>query len=72
MKRAFLYMAIGLVVSLCVGKVGQMDYQDAQQKEKRYCEMVEDKTWPDYDGTYEEMCRKYIVQRLTQPLYELN
>lgn len=61
MKRAFLYMALGVLITLCVAKVSNMEYQDNRDRDKRYCENVRNGTWPDYDKLYAKMCRKYVV-----------
>lgn len=42
-----------------LGIVGQMDYEDALAEEANYCKMVRDGVWPDYDGIYEKVCKKY-------------
>jgi len=68
MIRAISYMLFGVLITLCVAKVTNMEYQDVKEKERRYCEMVQvfNETngymgWPDFDGDYAKMCKKYIV-----------
>lgn len=61
MKRLLAYCAMGVAVTILFGKVGQMDMQDKQEEEKRYCDMVRDGVWPDFDKKYREMCKKYVV-----------
>lgn len=61
MSRAVCYVLLGVLITLCVGKLSNMEYQDAKDRDSRYCSMVRDGTWPDYDGLYAKMCRKYVV-----------
>lgn len=55
MKRAPIIVV--LVVAL-FGIVGHFDYEDAKQQEALYCSNVKNSVWPDYDGTYDEVCAK--------------
>lgn len=43
--------AIGaaLFVIVAFGIVGQMDYEDAIEQERHYCDMVRDGHWPHYN-----------------------
>lgn len=47
-------VALLLLLSL----VGHLDYQNAQEEEAYYCEMVKARLWPDYRGTYRTACAK--------------
>ena len=53
---------IGLFIVSVFGIVGNMDFNEAQEADKRYCEMVElhksDSSlgWPDYKNIYDELC----------------
>lgn len=35
-----------------------MDYEDQQAEQAHYCEMVRERLWPDYRGTYRDECRQ--------------
>lgn len=57
--KAFLSV-LGVVAALALlGVVGQMDYEDALAQEQAYCKNVREGVWPDYDGIYEKVCKKY-------------
>lgn len=47
-----------LAVVAALGVVGSFDYEDAQNQEMLYCDNVKAGTWPDYEGTYDEVCAK--------------
>lgn len=51
----FLVIFIAALV-LAFGLVGRMDYEDAKADEALYCSNVKDGVWPDYDGTYADVC----------------
>lgn len=38
------------------GLAGAMDYDDQQAEQAQYCEMVRERLWPDYRGTYRAEC----------------
>ena len=40
------------------GLAGAMDYEDQQAEQEHYCEMVRERLWPDYRGTYRAECRQ--------------
>jgi len=40
------------------GLAGQMDYEDQQAEQERYCEMVKAGYWPDFNGTYRDECQQ--------------
>lgn len=51
-------VAIGLLaLVLLMGVVGRMDYEDAQLEEALYCDNVRNGVWPDYEGTYKNICK---------------
>ena len=52
MKNVF----IGIVIGLALGVVGSMDYEDAKAEEALYCSNVKSGIWPDYNGTYADVC----------------
>lgn len=52
MKNVF----IGLAIGLLLGVVSSMDYEDAKAEEALYCDNVKNGVWPDYDGTYADVC----------------
>ncbi len=35
---------------------GAEDYANAKHEERSYCEHVADGSWPDYKGTFNEVC----------------
>lgn len=43
---------------LLFGLAGHMDYEDQQAEQEQYCEMVRERLWPDYRGTYRAECRQ--------------
>lgn len=52
-----------VLLILALGTIGRMDFEDAIQSEKRYCNMVKlhknthgDAGWPDYKATYDAVC----------------
>ena len=40
------------------GLAGAMDYEDQQAEQERYCEMVKEGFWPDFNGTYRDECQR--------------
>jgi hypothetical protein len=40
------------------GLAGAMDYEDQQAEQERYCEMVKAGYWPDFNGTYRDVCQR--------------
>lgn len=44
------------IVALLVFVVGSMDYEDRRQERAVYCQMVQDKTWPDFKNIYSKEC----------------
>ena len=52
MKNVF----IGIAIGLALGVVGSMDYEDAKAEEALYCSNVKSGIWPDYNGTYADVC----------------
>ena len=52
MKNVF----IGISIGLALGVVGSMDYEDAKAEEALYCSNVKSGIWPDYNGTYADVC----------------
>lgn len=56
--------ALGIIFGLFVA-AANMEVEDAQAEAKMYCESVHDwkasngqRGWPDYNGNYEELCKK--------------
>ena len=47
--------------------VGHLDYQDAQEEDAYYCEMVKARLWPDYRGTYRKECAKRLLVAPASP-----
>lgn len=54
---------IGCIVGMLVGfglacflLLLSMSYDDAQAEESVYCQMVKEKTWPDYKNIYKKAC----------------
>ena len=47
---------IGIIVGLALAIVGSMDYEDAKAEEALYCSNVKSGVWPDYNGTYADVC----------------
>lgn len=52
MKNVF----IGISIGLALGVVGSTDYEDAKAEEALYCSNVKSGIWPDYNGTYADVC----------------
>ena len=50
--------AIATALVLLFGLAGHMDYEDQQAEQEHYCEMVRERLWPDYRGTYRDECRQ--------------
>lgn len=46
-------LVCGLVVT------SNMDFEDAIQQERLYCENVKEGVHPDYDNLYNKVCKKY-------------
>ena len=53
-----------LIVFILMGFVSSLDQQSAVSEAETYCDMVQqhklnpETGWPDYRGTFNEMCRK--------------
>lgn len=45
-----------ILIGVCLGVVGSMDYTDAQIEQDLYCEMVSTGAWGDYNENYDEIC----------------
>lgn len=41
-------IAAGIFIVLAFGIVGQMDYEDAIEQDRHYCDMVRDGHWPNF------------------------
>lgn len=52
------YVLGGLALLLVFAGVSEADYNDALDQHAQYCQMVEDKAWPDFKGIYEKECGK--------------
>lgn len=46
-----------VLILLAMGLVGNMDFKDAEDRQHHYCEMVESGAWPDYEESYDQVCR---------------
>lgn len=44
------------LILLVMGLVGSMDFDDARHHQSRYCKMVAEGAWPDYDKVYKDEC----------------
>lgn len=58
MKLRF-FMA-GLAFAVVFGCMGMDDYAEAKKTERRYCENVKVKLWPDYQKNFKDICKKDI------------
>ncbi len=58
--------AIGaaLFVIVAFGIVGQMDYEDAVEQERHYCDMVREGRWPAYNQDID--CKRINQERMTR------
>lgn len=62
--RKILHFLVGVVVMCAaLSYVAQSDMEDAKQEQKLYCSNVYDHTWPDFDGTYAELCDKDDIKK---------
>lgn len=41
---------------VAMGFVGNSDKKEAEMQQDEYCQNVSDKTWPDYNHNYKEVC----------------
>lgn len=46
-----------LCVGVAVGAAMSMSFQDEQKDQQFYCEMVQEKAWPDYRGIATDTCK---------------
>ena len=53
MKAKTVLIAVAVVA---LGVVGSMDYEDAKAEEALYCSNVKSGIWPNYNGTYADVC----------------
>lgn len=56
MKNKAVTVIAVVAFGLLYGFVGRMDYEDAKAEEALYCSNVKNGVWPDYDGTYADVC----------------
>lgn len=58
--------AIGVALLLIVafGIVGQMDYEDAIEQDKHYCDMVREGHWPNFKPEID--CKRIDPQHMTR------
>ena len=51
-------LLVGLALGVAVTVVMSMSYQDAITEQERYCSMVKDGAWPDFNKNYAEVCKE--------------
>ena len=55
MSKATTYVIVGIIFGM-LAIVGQLEYRDSVEADQRYCYMVEQGHWPDYDSRYKRDC----------------
>ena len=48
-----IYILLGIAA---YSLVSNMDFEDALNQERHYCQMVREGVWPDYQENYDEVC----------------
>lgn len=57
MRLQLLPIVLVAAISVLYMYVSNQDYKDQKDQETRYCQMVHDKAWPDYQGIYNKVCK---------------
>lgn len=57
-------VGIILLMILAFGIVGQMDYEDAIEQDKHYCDMVREGHWPNFKPEID--CKRIDPQHMTR------
>lgn len=55
----FISLVVGMLIGFgfaCLLVLLSMSSDDAQEEQMLYCQMVKEKTWPDYKKIYEKAC----------------
>lgn len=45
------------IMTAVISMIGKMDYEDQVDQRNLYCQMVAEKTWPDYKGIVKLECQ---------------
>jgi hypothetical protein len=55
-------IAVGVLLLVAMGIVGQMDYEDAIAQDEHYCDMVREGSWPNFKPEID--CAQVEAQRV--------
>lgn len=53
------WIVVGGIVLVLLCMASNMSYHDAKQEQTSYCHEVKAGVYPDYRGTYDDMCRHH-------------
>lgn len=57
-------IGVALLLIVAFGIVGQMDYEDAIEQDKHYCDMVREGHWPNFKPEID--CKRIDPQHMTR------